>query len=124
MNTNLLIIYIRNSRDIYALTEWLQNALLKKVNRGLTPSVEYLANCSTVKKIVRMAAKMLSDQDHKTATKQEKNKQPKNMQYTLLDAWNTLQTINSNYFRGCHGSGLLLTFHYSPFKTLYYDYYK
>lgn len=37
------------------------------------------------------------------------------MQYTLLDAWNTLQTINSNYFRGCHGSGLLLTFHYSPF---------
>lgn len=73
MNTNLLIIYIRNSRDIYALTEWLQNALLKKVNRGLTPSVEYLANCSTMKKIVRMAAKMLSDQDHKTATKQEKS---------------------------------------------------
>lgn len=72
MNTNLLIIYIRNSRDIYALTEWLQNTLLKKVNRGLTPSVEYLANCSTMKKIVRMAAKMLSDQDHKTATKQEK----------------------------------------------------
>lgn len=68
MNTDLLIIYIRNSRDIYALTEWLQ----KKVNRGLTPSVEYLANCSTMKKIVRMAAKMLSDQDHKTATKQEK----------------------------------------------------
>lgn len=72
MNTDLLIIYIRNSCDIYALTEWLQNALLKKVNRGLTPSVEYLANCSTMKKIVRMAAKMLSDQDHKTATKQEK----------------------------------------------------
>lgn len=60
MNTDLLIIYIRNSRDIYALTEWLQNTL------------EYLANCSTMKKIVRMAAKMLSDQDHKTATKQEK----------------------------------------------------
>lgn len=72
MNTDLLIIYIRNSRDIYALTEWLQNALLKKVNRGLTPSVEYLANCSTMKKIVRMAAQMLSDLDHKTATKQEK----------------------------------------------------
>lgn len=77
MNTNLLIIYIRNSRDIYALTEWLQNALLKKVNRGLTPSVEYLANCSTMKKIVRMAAKMLSCQDHKTATKQEKEQAAK-----------------------------------------------
>lgn len=72
MNTDLLIIYICNSRDIYALTEWLQNTLLKKVNRGLTPSVEYLANCSTMKEIVRMAAKMLSDLDHKTATKQEK----------------------------------------------------
>lgn len=70
MNTDLLIIHIRNSRDIYALTEWLQNTLLKK--GGLTPSVEYLANCSTMKKIVRMAAKMLSDQDHKTATGQEK----------------------------------------------------
>ncbi|MFK2116773.1 hypothetical protein ACIXKW_05140 [Bacteroides fragilis] len=74
MNTDLLIIYIRNSRDIYALTEWLRNALLKKVNRGLTPSVEYLANCSTMKKIVRMAAKMLSDQDHKTATNQARKR--------------------------------------------------
>ena len=46
MNTDLLIIYIRNSRDIYALTEWLQNTLLKKVNRGLTPSVEYSVNRS------------------------------------------------------------------------------
>lgn len=124
MNTDLLIIYIRNSRDIYALTEWLQNALLKKVNRGLTPSVEYLANCSTMKKIVRMAAKMFPIRIIRPQPSKKKNKQPKNMQYTLLDAWNTLQTINSNYFRGCHGSGLLLTFHYSPFKTLYYDYYK
>lgn len=43
MTTDLLIIYIRNSRDIYVLTECLQNALLKRVDRGLTPSVEYLA---------------------------------------------------------------------------------
>ena len=43
MNTNLLIIYIRNSRDIYALTEWLQNALLKKVNRGLLFSKVHFA---------------------------------------------------------------------------------
>ena len=40
-------------------------------------TVEYLANCSTMKKIVRMAAKMLSDQDHKTATKQEKEQAAK-----------------------------------------------
>lgn len=54
------------------LTEWLQNSLLKKVKRGLTPSVEYLANCSTMKKIVRMASCMIYEQEHKTATKQEK----------------------------------------------------
>lgn len=100
MNTDLLIIYIRNSRDIYALTEWLQNALLKKVNRGLTPSVEYLANCSTMKKIVRMAAKMLSDQDHKTATKQEKEQAAREHGPILSDAWNIFLNSNNNYFSG------------------------
>lgn len=124
MNTDLLIIYIRNSRDIYALTEWLQNTLLKKVNRGLTPSVEYLANCSTMKKIVRMAAKMLSDQDHKTATKQEKNKQQENTRPILSDAWNIFLNSNNNYFSGAvmaPGYYLLSLF---TFKTLYYDNYK
>lgn len=100
MNTDLLIIYIRNSRDIYALTEWLQNTLLKKVNRGLTPSVEYLANCSTMKKIVRMAAKMLSDQDHKTATSKKKNKRQENTRPILSDAWNIFLNSNNNYFSG------------------------
>ena len=109
MNTDLLIIYIRNSRDIYALTEWLQNTLLKRVNRGLTPSVENLATCSTMKKIVRMAAKMLSGQDHKRATKQEKE-QAENTRPILSDAWNIfLNSNNNNFSGGCHGSGLLLT---------------
>ena len=124
MNTDLLIIYIRNSRDIYALTEWLQNTLLKKVNRGLTPSVEYLANCSTMKKIVRMAAKMLSDQDHKTATKQEKEKQQENTRPILSDAWNIFLNSNNNYFSGAvmaPGYYLLSLF---TFKALYYDNYK
>ena len=113
MNTDLLIIYIRNSRDIYALTEWLQNALLKKVNRGLTPSVEYLANCSTMKKIVRMAAKMLSDQDHKTATKQEKDKRQENTRPILSDAWNIFLNSNNNYFSGV--SWLRVTSYFSLF---------
>ena len=72
MNTDSLIIHIRDSRDIHALAEWPQNALLKKANRGPTPSAGYPADCSTMKKIVRMAAKTLSEQDHKTATGQEK----------------------------------------------------
>ena len=54
MNTDLLIIYIRNSRDIYALTEWLQNALLKKVNRGLTPSVAVSYTHLTLPTILRV----------------------------------------------------------------------
>lgn len=58
---------------------------LEKVNRGLTPSVEYLANCSTMKKIVRMAAKMLSDQDHKTATKQEKEQAAREHAAYIID---------------------------------------
>mgnify|MGYP000796714504 CR=1 FL=1 len=101
MNTDLLIIYIRNSRDIYALTEWLQNTLLKKVNRGLTPSVEYLANCSTMKKIVRMAAKMLSDQDIiRPQPSKKKNKRQENTRPILSDAWNIFLNSNNNYFSG------------------------
>lgn len=44
----------------------------EKVNRGLTPSVEYLANCSTMKKIVRMAAKCFPIRIIKPQPKQEK----------------------------------------------------
>ena len=125
MNTDLLIIYIRNSRDIYALTEWLQNALLKKVNRGLTPSVEYLANCSTMKKIVRMAAKMLSDQDHKTATKQEKEQAAREHAAYIIGCVEYLfLNSNNNYFSGAvmaPGYYLLSLF---TFKALYYDNYK
>lgn len=51
----------------YIYFQWIR--LLKN---KIAAELRYLANCSTMKKIVRMAAKMLSDQDHKTATKQEK----------------------------------------------------
>lgn len=73
MNTDLLIIYIRNYRDIYTLTELLQNALLKKVKRGLTPSAEYLAKCTTMKKIIRVASNLMYEAEHKILTKQEKD---------------------------------------------------
>lgn len=36
MNTDLLIIYIRNSRDIYALTEWLQKCFPIRIHKTAT----------------------------------------------------------------------------------------
>lgn len=37
--SNLLAIYIRNTREIYDITTWLQNCLIKKINNGIQPQV-------------------------------------------------------------------------------------
>lgn len=62
---NLLAMYIRNTREIYDITTWLQNCIIKKAN-------EHLANCSTMKTIIREAAKLLYKYDGIIPTKQEK----------------------------------------------------
>lgn len=69
---NLLAMYIRNTREIYDITIWLQNCIIKKSNKGVQPQVEYLANCSTMKTIIREAAKLLYKYDGITPTRQEK----------------------------------------------------
>lgn len=69
---NLLAMYIRNTSEIYNMTSWLQNCLIKKVNKGIQPQVECLANCSTMKTIIREAAKLLYKYDGITPTRQEK----------------------------------------------------
>jgi hypothetical protein len=69
---NLLAMYIRNTSEIYNITSRLQDCLIKKINKGVQPQLEYLANCSTVKTIVREAAKLLRKYDGITPTKQEK----------------------------------------------------
>lgn len=69
---NLLAMYIRNTREIYDITTWLQNCIIKKANKGIQPSIEYLANCSTMRTIIREAAKLLYKYDGITPTKQEK----------------------------------------------------
>lgn len=70
--SNLLAIYIRNTREIYDITTWLQNCLIKKINNGIQPQVEYLKNCSTMKTIIREAAKLLYKYDGIMPTRQEK----------------------------------------------------
>ena len=70
--SNLLAMYIRNTREIYDITSRLQNCIIKKINKGIQPQVEYLANCSTMKGIIREAAKLLYKYDGITPTRQEK----------------------------------------------------
>lgn len=48
---NLLAMYIRNTREIYDITTWLQNCIIKKANKGIQPSIEHLANCSTMERL-------------------------------------------------------------------------
>lgn len=54
---NLLSITAVNTYEIYKLIEWLRGCLVKKIAKGITPSVDYLAECSTVKTIIREAKK-------------------------------------------------------------------
>lgn len=70
--SNLLAMYIRNTSDIYNITLWMQNCVIKKANKGIQPQVECLANCSTMKTIIREAAKLLYKYDGITPTRQEK----------------------------------------------------
>lgn len=69
---NLLAMYIRNTSEIYNMTSWLQNCIIKEINNGVQPQLEYLANCSKMKSIIREAAKLLYKYDGITPTKQEK----------------------------------------------------
>lgn len=69
---DLLAMYIRNTSEIYNITSRLQNCIIKKINNGVQPQLEYLANCSTIKTIIREAAKLLYKYDGITPTKQEK----------------------------------------------------
>lgn len=69
---NWLAVYIRNTSEIYNMTSWLQSCVIKKANKGIQPQVEYLANCSTMKTIIREAAKLLYKYDGITPTRQEK----------------------------------------------------
>lgn len=55
---NLLAMYIRNEREIYNITGWLQNCIIKKTNSGVQPQLEHLANCSTMKTIIREASSL------------------------------------------------------------------
>lgn len=82
---NLLAMYIRNTSEIYNITSRLQNCIIKKINKGVQPQLEYLANCSTMKTIIREAAKLLYKYDGITPTKQEKQQAAREHAKYILD---------------------------------------
>lgn len=83
---NLLAMYIRNTSEIYNITSRLQNCIIKKINKGIQPQVEYLANCSTMKTIIREAAKLLYKYDGITPTRQEKQEATREHAKYIIDS--------------------------------------
>ena len=77
LNADRLAIYVDNSSDIYLITESLFNSLAKKIRKGLVPSVEHLANCSSMRKIIGMAAKMVAKYDGGKVTTEERKEAAK-----------------------------------------------
>lgn len=69
---NLLTMYIRNTSEVYNITLFLQNCMIRKINKGIQPQLEYLAKCSAMKTIIREAAKLLYKYDGIIPTRQEK----------------------------------------------------
>lgn len=84
MNTWRLSLYIDNSREIYSITESLSNSLAKKIKKGVELSVETLAKCNTMKRIVSMAAKMVKEYDGAiVSTKERKEAALKQAEYIM-----------------------------------------
>lgn len=92
---NLLAMYIRNTREIYNITAWLQNCIIKKINSGVQPQLEYLANCSAMKSIIREAAKLLYKYDGITPTRQEKQQAAKEHAKYILGCVEKLSPIKT-----------------------------
>lgn len=55
---NRILLYARNESDIYNLQQWLADCVANRIKSGKEVSVEHLANCSTMKDIICMAAKI------------------------------------------------------------------
>ena len=85
LNADRLAIYVDNSSDIYLITESLFNSLANKIRKGLVPSVEHLANCSSMKKLIGMAAKMVWENDHAKVTSQERKEVALNHAQYIID---------------------------------------
>lgn len=70
-NVNHLHIYLDNTREMYAKTEWLAKCVSKRKAKGLLVTVEHLAGCSTMKSLVNESARYCRADDVRV-TKEDK----------------------------------------------------
>lgn len=56
-NAREIVLVAENDYNIYQRLDWLASCVAKKVRKGVACTVEHLANCSTMKTIVRETAK-------------------------------------------------------------------
>lgn len=91
-----LRLYINNSESIYLHTEWLQKTLAKKIRKGFTPSVDYLAKCATMKEIIRKAAKYCMQYDGIKPTKAEREQAAKKHAEYIIECANYLAKNHEN----------------------------
>lgn len=71
MKTNLDL-YVNNTRDIYAITERLAANVAKRMKRGEPVTVEYLAECATMKRIISYGATLCAKYGEQVPDRQEK----------------------------------------------------
>lgn len=70
METNLRL-YIDNSSEIYLVTTMLANSVAKRMKKNQPITIEYLANCATMKKIIQMAKNIIKEYNEELPTKEE-----------------------------------------------------
>lgn len=89
-----LKIYVDNSRDIYSITESLQNSLAKKIRKGAAVSVERLASCASMRRIICIAAKMVQEYDHNRPTAADRRAVAKEHAVYIIECAKYLATDN------------------------------
>lgn len=93
MTTTNLNLYIENDYSIYRLIEWLTACVEKRIRKNAAVTVEHLANCSTMKTIIRMGVKMCKEYGEPTADKEER------AAVALQQAENIIE--NARYMAAC-----------------------
>lgn len=84
-NTNLKL-YINNCHDIYLVTEMLASCVAKRLKNNQPVTIEYLSNCATMMKIIRMAKNVIKEYNEELPTKEECDKVAKlHAEYIIND---------------------------------------
>lgn len=68
----ILYRYINDCRDVFCLKEVLKNQCAKKALKGVELNVDYLANCSSMKTIIREGCKKCREYDNYEPTKEDR----------------------------------------------------